>query len=103
MNKLEITDLSFCEAANNSQVQGGLLFKPTFGLDLFRFLTVYMPTLEKYSSEENQQGVVEKFKEPSGSGSAYTLTSKDGKTQFAVATQSKDNASFTTLIASSIF
>lgn len=91
MGRLCIGDLSFCETVNNDQVVGGLSVK-TLSRSL-RSLRVSIPSevsviaepvlvepvLEKISSQETGEFLVEEFKDESGENYAYEAVSKDGR------------------------
>ncbi|BAZ40662.1 hypothetical protein NIES4101_66230 [Calothrix sp. NIES-4101] len=78
MSNLKIFDLSFCEIANASEIQGGLFSESA--IDLFDFLKQsIIPTFQKESSEEKDDFVDETFRDESGTYYGRRLLSKDGR------------------------
>ncbi|MFB2933950.1 hypothetical protein ACE1B6_01600 [Aerosakkonemataceae cyanobacterium BLCC-F154] len=98
MSRLQICDLSFCETANGSQVQGGLLAN---SLLVFDFLGTYIPTFGKQFSEQTGQYLVEQYSDDTGENTGYQISSLDGKQIIAGASGQVNNVDYALSFAQS--
>ena len=88
MNKLEISDLNFCEAVEEDiEIKGGLkLAKKLSDPQTLSILNKYFPDLfvDFYSGEVGSispENIVEPIEDKANDASGFTITSKDGKTK----------------------
>ncbi|MBF2065160.1 MAG: hypothetical protein IGS39_12165 [Calothrix sp. C42_A2020_038] len=107
MGGLYIADLSFCETANDEQVIGGLSVRnlsrslsslrrvSTLGeVSVIAEPVLAQPVLEKISSQEKGEFLVEEFKDESGENYAYKAVSKDGRKQISGSVGSIGNLNY---------
>ncbi|MBD2605824.1 hypothetical protein H6G81_15185 [Scytonema hofmannii FACHB-248] len=100
MSKLKISDISFCEIANISQVRGGLSENTARKLDILDWLITYIPGFSKQSSKITGEYLLEEFSDPNGQNYGYRALTPDGKQVLGGATGQLNNVNYAVSFAS---
>jgi hypothetical protein len=103
MSRFKISDLSFCETANTSQVRGGLsedTADTTRKLDMLDWLMIHIPGFHKQSSEKSGEYVLEEFGDENGENYGYRALSLDSKQTFGGASGRINNVNYAVSFAS---